>query len=376
MRALLAVAVLAGCSGKPKLPPVVIKQPIDAGGQSAAAPDAKIDQEASLAAIQKAMNELDEAVQSCWAVVATERFDVEGDLTAQIEIGDKTARATLVTDTTRNGKLAACVTKVLEAYPWAPPLRGQTIQLPFRIRHPSDGQNVIDRALVSAVGQGDVRLSVLLDANNSGAEEASMIEVQMAAGAATGSRAAQRDELWYFKTAASIGPGPKALDVAPGDFVACAKGCVRDVRAKDGPLDAVLVMTPGGREGSARAGALPTQELAKGPAPRLYHAGATYPRGSGKVTIVVEKFPPIAGSLLEFPAGTSVPEHVHSKEAELLYVLAGSGTLTVKGQALPVTATSVVQVPPNTPHAFAATTDLRAVQFYTPAGPEQRFKKP
>jgi hypothetical protein len=40
-----------------------------------------------------------------------------------------------------------------------------------------------------------------------------------------------------------------------------------------------------------------------------------------------------------------------------------------------VTPTSVIQIPPNTKHAFAATAAVRAVQVYTPAGPEQRFKK-
>jgi hypothetical protein len=40
-----------------------------------------------------------------------------------------------------------------------------------------------------------------------------------------------------------------------------------------------------------------------------------------------------------------------------------------------VTPTSVIEIPPNTPHAFVATEAVRSVQIYTPAGPEQRFKK-
>ena len=63
---------------------------------------------------------------------------------------------------------------------------------------------------------------------------------------------------------------------------------------------------------------------------------------------------------------------MHAGEAELLYVLAGAGTLTVNGVALPVGSTSVVQIPRNTRHAFVATTELRAVQIFTPAGPAQR----
>ena len=61
-------------------------------------------------------------------------------------------------------------------------------------------------------------------------------------------------------------------------------------------------------------------------------------------------------------------------ETELLYVLAGGGTLTVGGVDLPVTPTTVVQIPKQTKHAFTATSAVRAVQIYTPAGPEQQFK--
>ena len=79
--------------------------------------------------------------------------------------------------------------------------------------------------------------------------------------------------------------------------------------------------------------------------------------------------------MLQLPGGAKVPEHVHATETELLYVLAGSGTMTIAGTSLPVIATSVIQIPPNTKHAFVAAEAVRAVQIYTPAGPEQRFKR-
>ena len=54
-------------------------------------------------------------------------------------------------------------------------------------------------------------------------------------------------------------------------------------------------------------------------------------------------------------------------------VLEGTGTMTSRPDVA-VTPTSVIQIPPNTKHAFTASADVRAVQIYTPAGPEQRFK--
>jgi quercetin dioxygenase-like cupin family protein len=81
-----------------------------------------------------------------------------------------------------------------------------------------------------------------------------------------------------------------------------------------------------------------------------------------------------SAAVLTVPAGAAIAEHVHARETELLYVLAGEGTLTVDGVALPVTATSVVQIPKNTRHAFMATSAVRAVQIFTPAGSEQRVQ--
>ena len=82
----------------------------------------------------------------------------------------------------------------------------------------------------------------------------------------------------------------------------------------------------------------------------------------------------LSASEAELPAGLAIKEHVHAKETELLYILEGDGTMTIGGVELAITPTSVVQVPPNTKHAFTAKRAVKALQIYTPAGPEQRFK--
>ena len=50
-------------------------------------------------------------------------------------------------------------------------------------------------------------------------------------------------------------------------------------------------------------------------------------------------------------------------------------SMSINGQDIAVTPTSVIQIPPNTKHAFAASAAVKALQIYTPPGPEQRFKK-
>jgi quercetin dioxygenase-like cupin family protein len=277
------------------------------------------------------------------------------------------------------------VTRLLSSYRWAPPLHGETIQLPFRFRAPA-GQNVFDRRLVPWTGQGQVRVAVLLDEQNSGNAAASVLELAIAAGGATGRRTAERPELWYFLHPVTVEAAGAAgrRAASAGDMMYVPAGAARNVVAM-AEAHAVVVVAPGGREGAARAGALPTPELpagkaAPGPVHLPASAARRYPRPAGAVTIFAEpqaiKARTHAATVIELPKGAAIPEHVHAGETELLYVLAGAGTMTVRGVPLAVGPTSVVQIPPNTPHAFTAAEDVRAVQIYTPAGPEQRFKAP
>ena len=338
----------------------------------------------ALAAIQKAMNELDRAAQQCWAVAATERFDIAGEIALQIDIAapPAPASASVVRDTAHNARLSACLVQLMAGYRWAPPLYGQSIRLPFRFRAP-DGQNTIDRALVAwngqGTGQGRVSVAVLLDEASTGSAAASMFELAVAAGGTTGLRRAERAELWYFLAAGRVGSPGGCHPVAAGDMMYVPRGGVREVAATAGDLHAMVVMVPGGREGAARAGALPTPAWTPGgPQPKspvILPASAATTDGRSTRYAGAAEIPDrtFSAAIVTVPAGAELAEHVHA-ETELLYVLAGEGTLTVDGVALPVTATSVVQIPKNTRHAFMATSAVRAVQIFTPAGSEQRVK--
>jgi putative monooxygenase len=385
-RGALLASVLVACSGAsgPGPGPAVVPTPDPVAGRDAEpAPEPPpASQEEKLAAIQKAMNDLDGAARQCWAAAATERFDIAGDLVAKIDIaGADQAIAMLVKDTAAAPRLSSCLIAVLTNYRWAPPLFGETIQLPFRFAAPA-GQSVIDRQLVPWNGQGKLSVAVLLDEANSGSARASMFELAIAAGGATGLRWADRAELWYFHGPArvrSVAGGTH--EVAAGDMMYAPQGSAREVAAPAAAdTRAVIVMIPGGREGTARAGALPTREAtswrAAPASPIILRAAAATTHGPARIfaEAATIKDKGLSASLLALPAGANVPEHVHAGETELLYVLAGSGTLTIAGSELAVAESSVIQIPPNTRHAFTAATAVRAVQVYTPAGPEQRFK--
>ncbi len=372
----VAGLLLAACGHPQERDPTLVALPTP----DARLPDAPpASQDETLAAIQKAMNELDEALQGCWAAAATERFDIGGRLTLRVEVGAPAGTtAVAVEDTLRSSRLTTCMLGVTTSYPFAPPLYGQSFQLPFQITAP-DGQSVIDRAGVSWVGQSKLAIAVLLDQANSNNKALSMFEIALEAGASTGLRKTERAELWYFLGPATI----SGTAVVAGDMAYVKAGGARDVVAGRTAVHAIVVATPGGKEGSARAGALPTREVGAvtsglaGPIV-LAQPFKAYPRASGTVAVVADATSindlALSASVLVLPAGTNIPEHTHGGETEALYILEGAGTMTVGGVALPFGPTSVIQVPPNVPHSVMLTADFRALQIYTPAGPEQRFK--
>jgi quercetin dioxygenase-like cupin family protein len=374
-----AVVVLLGAAVGCAAPHAPAPRPAlsQAATVDAAVADAPVASEPErLAAIEHAMNQLDEAAQACWAAAAVVDFELEGELTAQIDIvGPGVAHPTLVRDTARAPRLASCLTEILAAYPWAPPLYGQTIQLPFRFRAP-DGQSVIDRRLVPSAGQGGVSVAVLLDDKNTGNADASMFEVVVAAGASTGRRLTERAELWYALTAGTfedVASGVHA--VAAGDMVFVPAGGARTIRAGASELRAVVIAVPGGREGAARAGALPTRALGDvtaAPIAPIYlpasraTAVAGEVRYAGPATI---KSQALTAAMIELPVGAAVHASRHEHASEYLYVLAGGGVLTVDGVDLAVMPTSVIQVPAGARHALTIQVPLRAVQILTSTSP-------
>jgi quercetin dioxygenase-like cupin family protein len=101
--------------------------------------------------------------------------------------------------------------------------------------------------------------------------------------------------------------------------------------------------------------------------------------GKGKVRLLfeAETAPSGAPSLAELTLepGAAVPEHVHDTSTEILYLAEGGGTMTIDGDEREVGMYTAIQIPAGVKHGFVAgEATVKAIQFYTPAGPEQRFK--
>lgn len=108
-----------------------------------------------------------------------------------------------------------------------------------------------------------------------------------------------------------------------------------------------------------------------------------YPIAAGKGSAAIF-FSAAAGApeaslaLLSLQPGARVPEHVHEKSVELLYILEGEVEMSVAGEGFRAGAGTALRVPVNTRHGAAVVgkVPLKALQVYGPAGPEQRFVPP
>ena len=77
-----------------------------------------------------------------------------------------------------------------------------------------------------------------------------------------------------------------------------------------------------------------------------------------------------------FLPGARSPVHQHPESEELVYVLSGSGTMTLGDATLAVEKGMAVRIPAGVPHSFTVGGEepMEIVQVYSPGGPEQRFR--
>jgi quercetin dioxygenase-like cupin family protein len=102
------------------------------------------------------------------------------------------------------------------------------------------------------------------------------------------------------------------------------------------------------------------------------------PDGLATIELLLE--PPGAGAAYlgraVFLPGARAPEHRHPESEELIYVLSGQGTMTMRDTTLAVEKGMAVRIPAGVPHSFTVEGEepMEVVQVYNPGGPEQRFR--
>jgi quercetin dioxygenase-like cupin family protein len=80
--------------------------------------------------------------------------------------------------------------------------------------------------------------------------------------------------------------------------------------------------------------------------------------------------------VLEAEPGAEIPRNTHPGSAEILFVVSGTGELTVGSEKIPFAADEALHIPEGQPHAGRFTGGDKTVmlQVFAPAGPEDRYR--
>ncbi len=389
---ILLAVVVPGCGGAARPAPGAASNEPSAGGEEADDANA-----AAVAAVERAVNQHNAAIHTCWAKGAADDFHLDGDVVLAVAVGARGAaeRVEVVRDTTGDGVLVDCLKELWAAYQWPADVfgRGDTVQLPpFQFgapeaQHAVSSAHVPKRPLGADGAAAASSVQVLLHPDNSGNSAAALSLVEMAPGMVVPRHRHASAELLLI---VSGGGKMRGRRVRAGDGVYIAAGTPHEL-VNDGaqPLVAVQLYAPAGPERRFLGGTDPgTQPVPDGERSRaaLRVAGAARARahaildgkGSARIVFDAAAAGDDAASLiaLTIDAAAEVPVHVHDAASEYLFLLEGNGVMMIDGQETPVAAGDAIQIPSGIEHGFraAAGATVKAVQFYAPAGPEQRFK--
>jgi mannose-6-phosphate isomerase-like protein (cupin superfamily) len=349
-----------------------------------------------IAAIERAINRERDAVYECYAMASADDYRVQGSvvLALVIEQSGKAAKVDVLEDSAGNERLKNCLVSLWRGYRW-PALfsPGDQIQLPpFEFVAPAAQytvrtSHVQPRALAGRAGTA----RPLLHQKNSGNSDAALTLLEIGGEIPTHAHAVS--ELLYVLAGSGelIGEiaGAKAGALEPGMAVYLAAGVAHRLRSGGKqPLLLLQLIAPAGAEADAQTDTYAAERVKRGgrtarhPQLRATAAGEKFALagGGGEVIIVIDEksmpgTPASLNAVTIQPSG-AVPRHLHAESSEFLYLLEGSGELTVGSKRLAVRSGDAVQIPRSLEHSFtpAAGPPVKAVQFYAPPGPEQRFR--
>lgn len=375
----LLVVLAAACGGSQ--PPATNESPRESTPTETAAIETSSEQE-QMAAIERAIGERGPGVYQCRSLAAADDLDLDGTVEMRLTLGEdsRVAEIAVVKDTVGDPVLADCLQKL-----WANAMfdatfaAGDTVALPPFVFVAEGAQYTVKASYVTPRRAGGLATSLVLSPKNTGNAAADLEVVHLDDGTGLGrlgprSGATPVEIVYVARGAGTVkGPGVSGR-YQQGSALYAPAGLGYELVDDGDGAETVLVRfrVHGSAAGKTRKLFLRTASAAE----NLSVAG-------GKATVrlyfdkgVVGDSSAYMGSF-EAQSGLAIPEHVHGGSSEYLLIVAGEGRMTVEDKSFPVAAGDGIQVPPNTKHSFVATgpTPLSALQFYSPSGPEQRFRK-
>ncbi|MCP4446482.1 MAG: cupin domain-containing protein [Myxococcales bacterium] len=384
------VALLASCGGTNRTPAPPNASSLDGGSEE--------DVEAvQIQAIAAAINEFSPAVHTCWARGAADDYRLEGQVVVALEIGAAgTAKVALIEESVGDEVLTDCLLSLWESYRWPEVFaEGDRIQLPpFDFVAPTAQYSVaLAHAQRHSLAAGKLDAQILINEANSGNVQAAMTVLSAREGVNVPLHTHSSAELLFVLRGHGqvLGVGG-AQEVGPGSAVYIPAGVVHGFTQEgDETTELVQLYAPGGPEGrfkdSARAeGTTPfAGELPRRGSRPLVRTAASaqvlqIAGGKAQVRIIIDEAMSKDSSAyigaITAEVGAEIPLHRHANSSEYLLVLEGGARMQVAGREIQVQAGDAIQLPKNVEHGarIVGTEQFKALQFYAPAGPEQRFK--
>lgn len=373
--------------------------------------------------LQSALEKHGGDVNRCFEKALADSIDVSGRVELEVDVGEagRVTHAAAVDPSAASPVLLACLQE--STVGWLIPgiAAGSTVILPLSF----EGQNAQfsikvadapERGPGAAKGNGKAKpkakaggaatfsVKVLVDEATMRARQASLSLLTVAAANRIAMHKHPGAELLYIKKgrARVLGPSgvnPELLSEGSAIFIPPEMPHVIENMVRSAPVEILQVFAPMGPERvyrdpmdeKGRAAFDVIRDPRKAVVPKgadgkfvlgATEKSATHTVAGGKVKAHILFDASDLGSSLasasvvEFAPGTELPRHSHEGSAEILYILSGSGEVTIGSEKVAFGADQVIHIPEDQPHAarFGAGEKTVALQIYAPAGPEQKYK--
>lgn len=369
-------------------------------------------------AVQSALEKNGGDVNRCFEKALADRLDVAGKVELSVDVGaeGKVTRAVALDRTATSPVLLACLEASTSSWVIPGVASGSTVILPLAF----EGQaaqfsiktaDAPERGPGSGKGKGKAHMhggvpafsaKVLVDEATMHARQASLSVLTIEPANRIAMHRHPGAELLYVRKghARVLGPSGIAPELLPeGTAIFIPKGMphVIENMVRSAPVEILQVFAPLGPERVYRDPKDPRGrsdfDVIRDPRKATIPPGAHFTLESferapihtmagGKIK-VHDLFDPAntgseaaSASVIEFAAGTEVPRHSHDGSAEILYILSGSGEVEVGSEKIPFSGDQVFHLPAGQPHALKFHGETTALQIFSPAGPEQKYRMP
>lgn len=394
MTAFLVASACGGGHSRPTSPPPTPESTAEPELDAPAQESADLQAAAAAKSIASLMNQNRSALHRCWERAAADDFRLSGELRLLVSIaaGGKVSDVALKSDALLDGVLTSCVTDLVLGWSVLGFPDDTSLELPFLFPAVDAQYTVRAEDVPTRVLKIGITAKVLLHAASVDATQASMSMVTVVPGQAVRwhKHTASVEVIFVLAGAGRLSPKGPLITAGGAGYVHSGQAhgfwntekmpaTLLVLYAQPGPERRFLGMldptTAPAKPGRKRIRATHSKDA------KEFSIASGRGHGRGRVRILFDKKSAKDGAaslgVATLDTGLVIPEHVHQQSAELLYIIAGTGVLTIDGDEIPVFPGTAIHIPANTKHAFRVTSQesVQAVQVYAPGGPEQRFKK-